>query len=113
MICVWFEAHVQCSHISVPSDAMVCCKPVLVTSLTIGRYIICMIIVVYIYCLYFQFHLPVLLVMSLLLMETMRWRGGWRCAEVECGELFMPMLDGVSVMHKSLVDNWDTLLSVS
>ena len=51
--------------------------------------------------------------MSLLLMETMRWRGEWRCAEVECGELFMTMLDGVSVMHKSLVDNWVILLNVS
>ena len=61
----------------------------------------------------FQFHPLAPLVMSDWLMETVRWRGGWRCAEVECGEQFMTLLDGVSVMHKSHVDNWDTLQSVS
>ena len=61
----------------------------------------------------FQFHPPVPLVISLLLMETVRWRGGWRCAEVECGEQFMTQVDGTSMMHKSHVDNWDTLQSVS
>ena len=60
-----------------------------------------------------QFHPPALLVISLLLMETVRWRGGWRCAEVECGELFMTTADGTSMMHKSHADNWDILLSVS
>ena len=60
-----------------------------------------------------QFHPPAPLVMSDLLMETVRWRGGWRCAEVECGELFMTTVDGTSMMHKSHVDNWDILLSVS
>ena len=60
-----------------------------------------------------QFRPPALLVMSLLLMETMRWRGGWKCAEVECGELFMTTVDGTSMMLKSHVDNWDTLQSVS
>ena len=61
----------------------------------------------------FQFHLPVPLVMSLLLMETVRWKGGCRCAEVECGELFMTTVNGTSMMLKSHVDNWDILLSVS
>ena len=60
----------------------------------------------------FQFHRPAPLVISLLLMETVRWRGGWRCAEVECGEQFMTV-DGTSMMHKSHVDNWDILQSVS
>ena len=60
----------------------------------------------------FQFHPPAPLVMSDWLMETVRWRGGWRCAEVECGEQFMTV-DGTSMMHKSHVDNWDTLLNVS
>ena len=61
----------------------------------------------------FQFHPPVPLVISLLLMETMRWREGWRYAVVECGEQFMTQVDGVSMMHKSHVDNWDILQSVS
>ena len=60
-----------------------------------------------------QLHRPAPLVMSLLLMETVRWRGGWRCAEVECGELFMTAVDGISMVHKSHVDNWDILLNVS
>ena len=51
--------------------------------------------------------------MSLLLMETVRWREGWRCAEVECGEQFMTTVDGTSMMHESYVDNWDILQSVS
>ena len=34
----------------------------------------------------FQFHRHAPLVMSDLLMEGVRGRGGWRCAEVECGE---------------------------
>jgi len=61
----------------------------------------------------FQFHRPAPLVMSDWLMETVRWRGGWRCAEVECGEQFMMTVDGTSMMHKSHVDNWDILQSVS
>ena len=60
-----------------------------------------------------QSHPPVPLVMSLLLMETIKWRGEWRCAEVECGELFMTTVDGTSVMLESHVDNWDTFQSVS
>ena len=60
-----------------------------------------------------QFHPPASLVMSDLLMETVRWRGGWRCAEVECGEQFMTTVDGTSMMHKSHVDNWVILLNVS
>ena len=43
--------------------------------------------------------------MSDLLMETMRWRGEWRCAEVEFGEQFMTTVDGTSMMRKSYVDN--------
>ena len=61
----------------------------------------------------FQFHRPAPLVMSILLMETVRWRGGWRCAEVECGEQFMTTVDGTSMTLKSHVDNWDILQSVS
>ena len=62
----------------------------------------------------FQFHPPAPLVMSDWLMETVRWRGGWRCAEVECGEQFMTTtVDGTSMMLKLHVDNWDTLQSVS
>ena len=61
----------------------------------------------------FQFHPPVPLVISLLLMETVRWRGGWRCAEVECGEQFMTTVGGTSMMHKLHVYNWDTLQTVS
>ena len=34
----------------------------------------------------FQFHCRAPLVMSDLLMEAVRGRGGWRCAEMECGE---------------------------
>ena len=40
-----------------------------------------------------------------LLMETVRWRGGWRCVEMECGELFMTLVNRVLVMLKSHVDN--------
>ena len=61
----------------------------------------------------FQFHHPAPLVKSDWLMETVRWRGGLRCAEVECGVQFMTTVDGTSMMLKSHVDNWDTLLSVS
>ena len=61
----------------------------------------------------FQFNPPAPLVMSLLSMETVRWRGGWRCAEVECGEQFMTTVDGTSMMLKLHVDNWDTLQTVS
>ena len=60
-----------------------------------------------------QFDRPVPLVMLDLLVETMRWRGGWRCAEAECGELFMTTVDGTSMMLKSHVDDWDILQSVS
>ena len=60
-----------------------------------------------------QFHPPVPLAMSDLLMEVVRWRGEWRCVKVECGELFFTAVDGTSMMHKSHVDNWDTLQSVS
>ena len=60
-----------------------------------------------------QFHHPAPPVMSDLLMETVRWRGGWRCAEVEFGEQFMMTVDGTSMMLKSHVDSWDILLSVS
>ena len=92
------------------SDAMVCCKTLIVTplinpcdNLDCSEYSVPL----------FQFHPPVPLVMSLLLMETMRWRGGWRCAEVECGEQFMTTVDGTSMMLKSHVDYWDILQSVS
>ena len=61
----------------------------------------------------FQFNPPAPLVMSLLLMETVRWRGGWRCAEVECGELFMTTVDVTLMLLRSHVDNWDILQSVS
>ena len=60
-----------------------------------------------------QFHPPAPLVISDLWMETMRWRGGWRCVKVECGDPFMTTVNGTSVMLKSHVDNWDILLSVS
>ena len=53
----------------------------------------------------FQFHRRAPLVMSDLLMETMRWRGEWRCAEVECGEQFMTTVDGTIMMQKSHADN--------
>ena len=32
---------------------------------------------------------------------------------MECGEQFMTTVDGTSMMHKSHVDNWDILQSVS
>ena len=92
------------------SDAMVCCKTLIVPplinpcdNLDCSECSVSL----------FQFNPPVPLVMSLLLMETVRRRGGWRCAEVGCGEQFMTQVDGTSLMHKSHVDNWDTLQSVS
>ena len=92
------------------SDAMVCCKTLIVPplinpcdNLECSECSVSL----------FQFHPPALLVISLLLMETVRRRGGWRCAEVECGELFMITVDGTSMMRESHVDNWNTLLSVS
>ena len=50
----------------------------------------------------FQFHPPALLVPSLSWMGGVGWRGGWRCAEVGCGERFM---DGTSMVHKSHANN--------
>ena len=96
------------------SDVMVCCKLVRVTSI-IGMAVMYVIALGWLTSSVpiFQFHHPALLVMSDLLMETVRWRGGSRCAEVECGELFMTTVDGTSMLHKSHVDNWDILLSVS
>ena len=83
------------------SGVMVCCKPV--NSLL--EQSICA-IVLHFMCSVdsFQFHHCVQLVMSDLLMEAVRGRGGWRCAEVECGEQFMT-IDGTSMMQKSYVGN--------
>ena len=61
----------------------------------------------------FQFHPPALLVPSLSWMGGVRWRGGWRFAEVGCGEQFMTTVVGISMMHKSHANNWDTFPIVS
>jgi len=63
-----------------------------------------------------QFHQTVLLVMCVWLMDGMRWREGWRCAEVECGEplgIEIISLNGATTMPESHADSWDILHSVS
>jgi len=63
-----------------------------------------------------QFHQTVLLVMCVWSMDEMRWREGWRCAEVECGEplgIESFSLNGATAMLESLADSWDILHSVS
>ena len=92
--------------------AMVGCEPVIVTSL----YFVCickLCLVMELMCNvafpYYRDVIPVPLVMSDLLMETVRWREEWKCS----GEQYMTLLDGVSVMLKSHVDSMDTLSNVS
>ena len=59
-----------------------------------------------------QFHLTVLLVMCVWLMEGMRWKEEWRCAEMRCGEQSLSP-PGIILMLKSLAVSWDTLQGVS